>query len=496
MCQKWLGAILFGCLSIGASSAQAWNWKPKTEWRDSSGRTLLIGAALEDSLEVGSFEHLAQKDYLRQLTFLDLNFVAQPAAQWRFETFARIATEFTTAPAPMHPYEPILGIPYNPQDSLGDGSFGDLYRKTWDWFTFRGTWTGDWITLHGGLDHLKQGPAVRNSMMLGGDRNHFRPWNVGSSALPQSAPVLYLGWEWPFHRWTYTQHSGQLKQRKDLDKWFHTHRLNMAFGDWQKDDTLRHTGQRWDFGFTETVAYGTPDTTQRIEEPYSRAERPMQVLYTLPFVPYIFAQHYLGDRENTILNLDLQYKRWKGPHTLRFYGEMILDDLKEPQKLLDDSWWANKWGASAGVEWTLQGRLLRQTWNYEATRIEPWVGTHVKGRALSWTHYGQALGSDLGPNSLEHWSSWRLAHPTWGALQMEASYLAKGFDHGSDVEDIHLLSDRIDKTFLHTDSSRSAQSMGMSYEWGRGHWSGRLGGELWMGDYAGWRMRLGLRASL
>ena len=85
-----------------------------------------------------------------------------------------------------------------------------------------------------------------------------------------------------------------------------------------------------------TIPTGTLDSS----------DRHFEWVYAMPFMSYVFAQHYLGDLDNTGLSFDISVKTL--PHW-EFYGEMLWDDMKKVTSMFDDSWWGNKWGASVGL---------------------------------------------------------------------------------------------------------------------------------------------------
>lgn len=402
----------------------------KTKFSDSN-KTLKLALAIQDSSRIWT---LNSKNEKRNIVFADAKMFFSIAERFHFKTAVRVATEWTTIPIFMHSYEPYLGIPFNPQ--VIDSS-GGTNKKTWDYLATTSSWDLDWIKLSAGLDYIQTGPGVRQHLMWSGDQNTLRPWHFGDPKSYQTAPVFFGAWDLPFKNLRYRQWSGTLSERKDLSKYFHSQRLDVL-GNW------------WNFGFTQSVAYGSLLSPQdTLEEPWPRDQRVMQWAYTLPFIPYYFSQHILGDRENSLMSMDLEMHSWGQ----RIYGELLLDDLKSPTALFKDDWWGNKFGAMFGVE-------LQKTWSslgtrfvFEQTHIEPWVYTHRYGRGLNWEHYGQSLGSDLGANASESWALIELAHPWVGQVSAAGLYTRKGFDHGSDIRDIHYTWDRMDKTYLNPDST-------------------------------------------
>jgi hypothetical protein len=180
-------------------------------------------------------------------------------------------------------------------------------------------------------------------------------------------------------------------------------------------------------------------------------------VYLLPFVPYLFAQHYVGDRDNSGISLDFSVGTLPG---FEFYGELFIDDLDAITSMFDDTWWGNKWGATLGVA-AKPRKLGILEWDgaLEYTRIEPWVYTHHLGSGTQYSHYGQSIGSDLGPNSQEVYAALGLAWKQLLRLDLSVSAVAKDTAKGSHISDIHDYdSDGEGKKFLNPKSTYRYQA--------------------------------------
>ncbi len=121
--------------------------------------------------------------------------------------------------------------------------------------------------------------------------------------------------------------------------------------------------------------------------------RPFEAAYALPLVPLLFAEHYLGDRDNIGLGFDAS---WIPTAGLRLHADLFLDDLLNPAELLGD-YWGNKYAFSVGLE-TVDLLLKGSSFGLEYARVEPWVfGHHTQDNQMQ--HFGHLLGSSLPPNS-------------------------------------------------------------------------------------------------
>jgi hypothetical protein len=115
----------------------------------------------------------------------------------------------------------------------------------------------------------------------------------------------------------------------------------------------------------------------------------------IPFVPYAFAEHYVGDRDNSTMSFDVSLFF---PRAFRWYVEFFLDDITTPITIFGEDW-GNKWALTSGGEYF--GRVFERDVHalIEYSRVEPWVYTHFYGGSHRYTHFGKSLGNPLGPNS-------------------------------------------------------------------------------------------------
>ena len=124
-------------------------------------------------------------------------------------------------------------------------------------------------------------------------------------------------------------------------------------------------------------------------------KREWEWAYMIPFVPFSFAEQYIGDRDNAALSFDMNMFL---PRNFRWYWELFLDDITAPWTILGDDW-GNKWAATIGCQYfgTIFSRDMTAVVEY--TRVEPWVYTHFYGGSHRYTHFGMSLGAPMGPNS-------------------------------------------------------------------------------------------------
>lgn len=427
-----------------------------------------IRGTLGDSASVSRFTNTAKSDrHFENSLFVNLYVNGSILENFVFRASASVMTDRTSRIYVDPGYNPYNGIPYNVQSEK---------TRTWDYFTATSEYRfRDVVKLMGGIDYLAFGPARRNKLVLRGSDNPYRPWMDSTDRISMPAPTPYFGYELKVGPVSYTQYAGKLYHDKHKDKYFHAHRLNFALP------------FRIDLGISETLIYGSTVENAKSNPNLDAdsTDRDFQWLYAAPFVPYIFAQHYTGDLENTGLGFDIRIRTipdWE------LYGEMFWDDMKKVTSMFDDSWWGNKWAASIGLATDKRkiGPVLF-SYNSEFTWIEPWVYTHHKGKAYAYSHYGHSLGSNLGPNAREFYTQVKVEY---GSVEVKlfASSVAKDSSFGGNLYDIHTPYDRTDRTFLDTKTTRKYGEFGFGFHLTPFEWLfADYEQSFYTGDYRGYR---------
>jgi len=266
-------------------------------------------------------------------------------------------------------YQPFDGIPYN-LFGRADSSADPAIRSS-DMLRAGLTVSLNRIDFETAIDYMRSGPAV------------FYPLTFSGYA----PPLTYFRTHVDLAVMEYFHSFGLLRCQKDRDKFFYAHRLQIPI------PALRAIA-----GINESIVGGSTAEMAQIDSlrpEYYGIERHFEWVYMIPFVPYAFAEHYTGDRDNSVLSLDLSLFL---PKAFRWYAEFFVDDITTPWTIFGDDW-GNKWALTAGVEYF--GVVFEKDIHglVEYSRVEPWVYTHFYGGSHSYTHFGQSLGSALGPNS-------------------------------------------------------------------------------------------------
>ncbi len=145
-------------------------------------------------------------------------------------------------------------------------------------------------------------------------------------------------------------------------------------------------GHRLDFFISKKVQLG-------IYETLVYAGRGIEPSYLNPLLPYHIMEHQLGDRDNNMVGFDLTALL---PIGMRLYSEIFVDDFSLDFPL--GTYWGNKLAYMVGLHWAQPLHLKTLELFSSYTRVDPFVYTHADS-LNTYSHYGQSLGSRLGPNA-------------------------------------------------------------------------------------------------
>ncbi len=163
-------------------------------------------------------------------------------------------------------------------------------------------------------------------------------------------------------------------------------------------------------GLHETVIYG---------------ERGMELAYLNPVMFYRSAEHFLGDRDNATMGIDLDVRPANG---VRVYGEWFVDDFSIAR--LGENWYGNKVAWLAGLHLTNPFGLPRSDWRMEYVRIEPYVYSHTFP-INTYENYDSVLGHPAGPNADLWYAEWLF----WADRRWQLLFSAERYRHGANPAD-------------------------------------------------------------
>jgi len=232
------------------------------------------------------------------------------------------------------------------------------------------------VRLEASIDRLKDGPAIESPLTFSG----------------LAPPETYVRGQVSFGIMDYVQAFGMLQSEKGLPKYFYMHRLNFPM-----------FSSRLNVGVTEVVINGsttnqssTSSTSPNaLRKSYYGVSRGWEIGYMIPFVPYVFLEHYLGDLDNKNLSFDLSLAF---PDNFRWYFEWFIDDMTSPWTLFSNDW-GNKLAGTVGCQYFGRAFDRDLTLTAEYSRVEPWVYTHFYGGSHRYDNFNVPLGAPLGPDS-------------------------------------------------------------------------------------------------
>jgi hypothetical protein len=268
-------------------------------------------------------------------------------------------------------YQPYDGVPYNLYGRADSSHIrsSDLPRGGVNYM--QGP-----VRFEASIDRLKDGPAVESPLTFSG----------------LAPPETYVRGQVSFGIMDYVQAFGMLQSEKGLPKYFYMHRLNFPM-----------FSSRLNAGLTEVVINGSttnqpgtaPDSANALRPSYYGQTRTWEIGYMIPFVPYLFLEHYLGDLDNKNISLDFSLAY---PDNFRWYLEWFIDDMTAPWTMFSNDW-GNKLAGTVGCQYF--GRTFDRdiTATVEYSRVEPWVYTHFYGGSHRYDNFDVPLGAPLGPDS-------------------------------------------------------------------------------------------------
>jgi hypothetical protein len=125
------------------------------------------------------------------------------------------------------------------------------------------------------------------------------------------------------------------------------------------------------------------------------SNRSLDLNYMLPQLFWRAVEHNLGDRDNALIFLGLNFRPQK--FTL-FYFNFILDELRKAE--IFSNWWGNKYAFQLGGSFTFHQERDGIV-SLEFTAVRPWLYTHYI-LENKYSHYDISLGFPSGSNLLQY----------------------------------------------------------------------------------------------
>jgi hypothetical protein len=350
----------------------------------------------------------------------------------QFVSTAGIAMERSHYPRFVENYDPQRGLPYNTDREGKAGKPRSV--STMDAFRTVVGWRDEDVRLELGSDWNQWGPGVWQHAFLS-----QRPWQWVQDSLPGDDSSQFPGTPYPgrYRRgFRYPGEGAPMTQARAGYRlgWLeYTKVVGARQGLWTDSSAYmvahRLEARPWPF-----LGIG-------LQELVVTAGRSLDWTYVIPLVPLKFAEHELGDRDNSSMGFDVE-ALWAGRG--RAYGELLLDDFSG----WDPEFWGNKFAFTVGaeaVDFPFAGSLLQA----EYSRVEAWTFTHTRLDG-QLQHFGGLLGSSLPPNSHALHLAWEQPLPAAFDVRLEYLFMQRdAASRGSSIFDHHI--DALDgstKSFL------------------------------------------------
>ena len=147
----------------------------------------------------------------------------------------------------------------------------------------------------------------------------------------------------------------------------------------------------WELGLFETVIF-------------SRADH-FEFQYLNPIILYRAVEHFLDSPDNVMLGLNAKWNPVKG---VSLYGQLVMDEFKLAEIKKQSGWWANKFGAQAGIKYINALNIDHLDLQIEYNVVRPYTYAHrdslpffPKYSIANYSHFNQPLAHPLGANFRE-----------------------------------------------------------------------------------------------
>lgn len=120
--------------------------------------------------------------------------------------------------------------------------------------------------------------------------------------------------------------------------------------------------------------------------------------YLNPVILYRTVEQSANSPDNVLLGFDFHWDLWR---TLSFYGQVIFDEFKLDELILDNQgWWGNKYGFQIGAQYIDVFNVENLDARLEYNSVRPYTYTH-RDSSASYSHYNLPLAHPLGANFKE-----------------------------------------------------------------------------------------------
>ncbi|MDB5102555.1 MAG: hypothetical protein JWP91_244 [Fibrobacteres bacterium] len=316
-------------------------------------------------------------------------------------------------------YNPTRGLPYNTDRT---GKTGKLRTAgTFDAFRTVVGYEEPNLRLEFGSDWNQWGPGIWQHVLLS-----QQPWFWVQDSLPPSDSADFHGI--PFqgsHRRGFRR-PGEAAPMTQIRLAFRAGRFNytkvLAERTGLGKDSVAHlVAHRLEFRPWDFLGIG-------MQEMAVTAGRPLDWTYAIPFIPIKYAEHQLGDRDNSAVGVDAEVLL----HGIRMFGELLVDDWSG----WDLDFWGDKYAYTLGAE-GVGFPFAASRLQAEFAHVEPWVFTH-RLPDHQMQSFGALLGSGIPANSHALRLAWEHAVRFDLDLRLEYAFMQRdAVSRGGSPFDVH-----------------------------------------------------------
>lgn len=185
---------------------------------------------------------------------------------------------------------------------------------------------------------------------------------------------------------------------------------------------------RINIGLFETVIFEKRDSTRKYD---------YDINYLNPIIFFRPVEYSLGSADNSLMGLNIKVKPFKN---VVLYGQALIDEfllsamkadvkqiLHPEDSTINSGWWANKYGAQAGIKWFKPFGIKNLEIQYEFNFVRPFTYSHGSVYQ-NYGHFNQPLAHPLGANFKELLGFMRYNHNNW-LFEIRAGYTIFGSDY-------------------------------------------------------------------
>ncbi|MBT4484250.1 MAG: hypothetical protein HOC71_11315 [Candidatus Latescibacteria bacterium] len=228
-----------------------------------------------------------------------------------------------------------------------------------------------------------KGPFV---LSYGRDRNVWGRGRQGTLIMSRyGAPYDMIRLEAEFWKLNFMFFAAEIEQHPSVAKFYYRNPPGV-FSD-SVTVKKRISGHRIEINFSDRLSIGLHETVV-----YGGR---WDMAYLNPLIFLKGAEHANDDHDNAAMGMDFRLFLRRNSSV---YGEFFIDDITTTK--LGTGWYGNKLAYQIGTFYLEPLGLKDMDFRMEYTRINPWVYTH-RYSINSYTHYGDVLGFQTGPNSDE-----------------------------------------------------------------------------------------------